>query len=186
MKPSETTDWVTVQTRLLRDPELRARFRRDPAGLARDMGLGPTDAELLARLCPDQLDAQARTLVDKRLHEAFQLLPGTVANLGSGARSLFISHALRYWPEGHQRHTLDALEFCNTLPNEFQDFIDQREINRLRFRIAPSQMRVHWISRRSLSGSRFLGIHVLFQRRRQLRQLQFGIALPEFPTRTKH
>lgn len=179
MKTPAPIDWVTAQTRLLRDPQLRAQFRRDPAKLARDMSLAPTDAALLAQLCPDQLDAQARALIDKRMHEAFQLLPRTVANLGSATRSLFISHALRFWPEGHQRHASDALEFCRSLPPEFRRFVDQGEVNRLRFRLAPAAVRFHWITRIGRSGARFLGVHVLFQLRRRLRQFQFGIALPE-------
>ena len=179
MTESESMDWVTAQTRLLRSPKLRAQFRRDPVALGQAFNLSPANQQLLARLCPDQLDAQARTLIDKRMHEAFQLLPQTVANLAGDARSLFVSHALQYWPEGHQRHTADALQFCESLPSPFQRLVDQREVNRLRFRLTPAPIRIHWISRKAKHGSGFLGFHVLFLLSRRLRQFQLGIALPE-------
>lgn len=179
MTESESMDWVTAQTRLLRSPKLRAQFRRDPVALGQAFDLSPENQQLLARLCPDQLDAQARTLIDKRMHEAFQLLPQTVANLAANARSLFVSHALQYWPDGHQRHTADALAFCESLPSDSRNSVDPYEVNRLRFRLTPTPVRIHWIARRTKQGSGFLGFHVLFLLSRRLRQFQLGIALPE-------
>ena len=115
MTTDHTIDWVTAQTMLLTDRGLRDSFRLHPETVARELKVGRSEVKWFVLLNPDQLEAQAHTLLQKRFHEVGKLLPGTFAALAEEAWGLFADYSTTYWPEGHRRHLLDAAQFAQHL-----------------------------------------------------------------------
>ena len=68
-----TSDFTTVLARLLSDGPLRDRFHRDHDETIATLNVSAGDGDLLRRLDAEHLDAQARTLLDKRLAEVRRL-----------------------------------------------------------------------------------------------------------------
>ena len=104
-------DWVTTQAQLLTDSCLRESFRKDPIAVATQLNIRPSEQLLFVELDADQLEAQAATLVNKRLHEVHGLMPRTFRALGVKAQPYFLSYSTTFWPKGHHRHLVDAVRF---------------------------------------------------------------------------
>lgn len=105
---------------LLSDSVLRARFISNPHCVAQELELSPLDTAVLSALDPAGLEAQAQALLNKRRREASRLVPQTWRLLGTAlAATAFAAYAARgVWPEGHQRHTRDAVGFMRWLMQE--------------------------------------------------------------------
>lgn len=108
-------DFTTALARLLRDVELRRRFRVDPHATANELCSEASARAALLEVDVDQLDEQAEGLVRKRFAEVAELLPRSVARLRGTALPLFKEHAASFWPEGHRRHIEDAAGFARYL-----------------------------------------------------------------------
>ena len=178
VQPASPLDWVTAQTRLLVDPNLRAQFRSNPEQVARDLALSPVQSALFVRLSPAQLDSQARALIDKRYHETRKLLPRTAELMGKAMRPAFIEHALDYWPTGHQRHLHDACKFARSLQIERPEFVFLPEVNWLQHLASPARLRLRCVRFRSPDRKSFFGVQTLIRFAGKPRQFLFGLAMP--------
>ena len=112
------------------------QFRESPRSVAEQLGLTEEDARILEDLDFGQLDQQAQTLVGKRRHEVFRMLPKTVAKLGEDAREAFDFFAEGFWPESHLRHVEDALGFARFIHENKLCKCNAAEINHLRMRLS--------------------------------------------------
>jgi hypothetical protein len=159
--PAELT---TVLGRLLSDPALRAEFRRDPEATARTLDVD------LAGIDPEELEHQARTLVDKRFHEVAALLPRTMEALGPDGARLFREHAEGFWPGGHRRHAEDADAFGRRL--EARRLPRSRwELNRLRFALGGGRWSLGFVSDAWIGGRPRSALQLLFRRRGVVRSV---------------
>jgi len=107
---------------LLRDRELRQRFANDRHSFINEMGVGSDDQAYLMSLNAEQLEEQARSLIRKRRAEVVRFVPKTWSCMGEHANIVFqeyVDHSV--WPEGHRRHLLDALGFCEYLESRQRD-----------------------------------------------------------------
>jgi hypothetical protein len=159
-------EWVQLHTRLLASRDMRSLLRNDRVELARRLHLSATEADAIACLNPDDLDRQARGLVDKRWQEVGKLMPRTVRRLGSEGKSVFEIYADTYWPEGHRRHLLDASAFLVYMRRSRSPSPDAEECARIRFSAGPGRLAVRFhkrIARGSRSGP---GVQFLWRRGR--------------------
>lgn len=159
-------DFVSALGRLLAEGDLRAEFRRDPAGAAARLGLGGEERDALASLAPEGLERQAETLVAKRLHEASKLLPRTFESLGPEAARLFREHAGTSWPSGHDRHRADAVAFGRFLLQRRSRSVCRWEINRLRFAHEGGRWALRWVPDAPAGGRRRAALQILWRGRR--------------------
>jgi hypothetical protein len=109
------TDFASALALLLSSSELRLRLRMDPAALAAELALDPAVQAQLAGLSLDGLEAQARILLAKRRSEVARIAARSWKRLGAAASASFAEYAESNWPEGHLRHSLDALGFLRWL-----------------------------------------------------------------------
>jgi hypothetical protein len=157
-------DWVTLHARLLASRELRRLLRQDQAGLARWLDWPPNELQTFARLNPDDLDRQARGLVEKRWHEVRRLIPRTVRRLGPEGKQLFEIYADTHWPEGHRRHLLDARMFLEQLRQNDNQLPDAAEAARIRFSANACPLAIHFHKRLGCGVRSGPGIQVLWRR----------------------
>jgi len=140
LTPLELT---TALARLLADAELRSAFIGDPVDVADRLPIRDADRDAFLSLNIEELQRQAMTLIDKRLHEVGRIIPRTMQRLGCQARSEFVRYANQNWSTGHKRHVDDATAFIRFLmTNGSRDSICRSEHNWLRFGI--SQRRFEW------------------------------------------
>ena len=149
---------------LLTDAQLRTRLGEDPQGLAEALGLAGQDRAALLALDRGGLEAQARTLLSKRLHEVRQLLPRTFAALGPAGNERFLAYAGTCWPTGHQRHLDDALAFAQRLVDEGQPGSCRAELNRLRFLRQGRRWTCHLVPDARARGRARPGLQLLYRR----------------------
>jgi len=142
MTTDHSLDWVSAQTMLLADKRLRASFRTDPVAIARELKIRPPEIALFVAMNPDQLDAQADILVQKRFHEVGKWLPLTFNALGEQAGIEFIAYSATFWPESHRRHLLDAARFARHLKERNCGGLVASEHNWVEFMLRPKKMRV--------------------------------------------
>lgn len=166
-------EFTTILGRLLTDPELRRRFRRDPASAARALDADPSS---LAAIDPDGLDLQAETLLEKRLHEVSKLLPRTVAGLGIRGAPAFREYACAHWPEGHRRHAEDAAAFGSFL-RERGFPLCRSELNRHLFTMGSASWAIHLVADARVGGRSRRAIQLLFRRRGVVRSLAVYLGL---------
>ena len=126
-------DFFEAFARLLTDPTLRARFVADRARTVVSMCIRPGDDAQILALDPVGLVAQAATLVDKRLHEASELIPVTWANLGVSARPMFLSYAEGEWAPDAARPLADAARFARHLASRGDARVHLPELHRMEF-----------------------------------------------------
>jgi hypothetical protein len=113
---SSPVDLVSALGRLLSRAEERRRFTEDRQAWVEALGLADlAERELLLRLEPSELEAQARVLIEKRAGEVAERLPRTRARLGEEFAPLFARFVELDWPRGHLRHLYDALGFLHWL-----------------------------------------------------------------------
>lgn len=160
-------DLTLVLGRLLADADLRALLRRDPSAAAEALDASPDD---LAGLDADDLEAQAETLVGKRLHEVAKLLPR------STTPELFRAHAAAFWPRGHRRHLEDALAFARFLEDRGAPR-SRSEIRRLRFAAGSGRWSAGFVSDAPLGGRTRTALQVLWRSPRgvETRHLYLGL-----------
>lgn len=138
---------VALLARLLSDRQLRSRFRDNASDVARELADDQAGRAFLLSLDHRLLEAQAETLITKRLHEVSQLLPLTWKRLADSAPSVFAAYADEsVWPEGHNRHLFDAEAFACWLSGRQARDLVIAESNRLRFRLNDRRLSVHVFS----------------------------------------
>src|SRR5437868_139204 len=103
-RPMSEISFTTALGRLLADRALRELFTRDRGECMRRLSIDANDAPIFMALDAAQLQAQADTLAQKRLHEVRRLLPMTFARLEDAAAGVFDAYAQDVWPEGHTRY----------------------------------------------------------------------------------
>jgi hypothetical protein len=139
-------DAVEAMGLLLRDRELRQRFAKDRHAVIKELDVASDDHAYLLSLDVEQLEAQADSLIRKRRAEVVRLVPNTWSCLGKSALSSFqeyVDHST--WPQGHRRHLLDSLGFCQ--------FLEERK------RLGYLKSEHHWIG--FLASDRFCSIRVV-------------------------
>ena len=114
-------DAVEAMGLLLRDRALRQRFAEDRHAVIKELGVVSDDHDCLLSLDVEQLEAQAESLIRKRRAEVVRFLPNTWSCLGTQALCSFHEYVDdSHWPQGHRRHLLDALGFCQFLEERKQ------------------------------------------------------------------
>ena len=140
-------DLTAALADLLSDPALRRAYADDPAAVARQLGVGDADRPAFLVLDRQGLEAQANSLVNKRLHEVTGLLPVTFTRLGAEAGRLFRAYADTQWPEGHTRHVTDAVSFCQYLKIiGLSDKVCGLELQWLTFRLSKRRISITWVN----------------------------------------
>ena len=134
------------------------------------MGLSTADVRRLSAIPPEQLDSQAAGLIRKRYHEAARLIPETMSRLGSRSVELFAGFAEGFWPDGHRRHEIDAMEFCRHLAEAGLCATARFEANALRFVIGSRRFAVHFV--RTPGESRRWTWQCLVRRKTGIRQFR--------------
>lgn len=158
-------DLTAALAQLFTDSELRERFRRDPEAVAELLELESESRPTFCNLNADELERQADCLISKRCHEVSQILPQTWERLGwQEARQLFYQFAATFWPEGHQRHFLDALAFCVFLKRRKISGLVKSEWNWLRFCQSDGRLRIHFVRDLIINGHPYFGLQFFYRR----------------------
>lgn len=180
-RDGEPIDWSAALARLLYDAEMRDAFRQDRASVVRRMNLRRADAALAEQIDPDQLEAQARTLLVKRRYEVSLLLPRTFEALADQAAELFEAYAGECPPGPNLPHPTDALRFGAYLRRRGVRALDRLELNRVRFVERGARCRVHPVHippDASRSRPRQCGLQLLMRFRGRCVQRRIGLVLP--------
>lgn len=112
-----------------------------------EWNMSSSDRACLLALNHEDLAQQADGLISKRFYEVRQFIPMTLKALPMRGRKLFFKFADDYWPEGHQRHLLDALGFARFLEQEGGDVSPNRfEQNWLSFLISERKWSFHLLN----------------------------------------
>ena len=106
--------------RLYTDAALRERFRDDPVGVGRELGLSDEEARELARLPAQKVDSFADSLRAKRFLEVSKLLPMTNRVLGPEFAEHFKAYAATHAPAGIKKHLGDACAFASYLEKQIR------------------------------------------------------------------
>jgi hypothetical protein len=163
-------------SRLLSDAKVRAEFRVDPSAGVRRLGL-PPECSLLD---PDQLEAQAQTLLVKRVSAVKKLLPDTFETHGLVAFERFFEFAQQFWPAGDRKHPVDAAAFAGFLSARgLKVFGTER--NRAEFLASGARMRVRLVADAPLLGQRRPAVQILLRTRIGFRELAiyWAISVPK-------
>lgn len=105
-----------ILSRLYADASFREEFFADRNSFYASNSI--TDPELhtfLDELKKEQVDFFAKSLLAKRRHAVFGLLPGTFFLLGQNAAERFNEFAQTFLPSGIHKHHADAIAFCSYL-----------------------------------------------------------------------
>ena len=162
-KSMPATDFISVFGRLLREGALRDAFAADPRAVADNMGLGESDHLALLRLCPNDLEFQARVLINKRFDTVRKMLPETCVLLGENARPAFHRYAREYWPSIENQTVDDADKFCAFLDRQFPVGFRKAEWNRVRFARSGARLALHWVRRTSPGNASCPAVQILFR-----------------------
>lgn len=103
---------------LLSDLKEREQFMGDAKAWSASHVVDANAMIALSQLDHSELREQARLLIGKRRSEVAKHIPKTVKYLGPSFVDLFHRHSIRFWPEGHLRHLVDAQCFLDSLPPE--------------------------------------------------------------------
>ena len=137
------TDETTLLSSLLTDARMREALRSSSQTFITKHALNDSLSAFVLSLDLDQLDKQAECLIQKRFSEVKMLLPRTIAQLGKEAWCRFSEYATRYWPRGHRRHLLDAVQFGNYCFARSQPF-DRCEWSCLQFLLGSNRFSLQW------------------------------------------
>jgi len=170
-------EWVQLHARLLASREMRSLLRHDRVELARRLRLCASETDAIECLNPDDLDRQARGLVDKRWREVGKLMPRTVRRLGSEGKNVFEIYAETYWPEGHRRHLLDASAFLVYLQRNGSPSPDAEECARIHFAAGSGRLAIRFYKRLGGGYRSVLGVQFLWRRGRVFEHFLY-LALP--------
>jgi hypothetical protein len=164
---------TTALTRLLSDTQLRSAYGIDRYRVAREMSIAQCDFEAFVALDMRDLEQQAQCLIDKRYYEVARLLPQTVKRLGSDAQHLFVKHA-SFWPVGHRRHLIDAIEYCRYVNSRHPEKIVQAELTWLRFQVSNRWLAIYRIVDVDSHGKKNKSVHLFVRMRNgEVRRLKF-------------
>lgn len=155
-----STDLVTAIGRLLSARHLREAYVQDPYALADKLEVDNDHRADFVMLNIEQLEAQAKTLLSKRFHEVHKLLPKTTCLLVGHAQEYFFDYAEQSWPEGSNRHRLDAEAFIDYLKRIKVNFC-QEELNRLRFYSENKAFSVYFLKSIKIRGRLRRSIQVI-------------------------
>jgi len=170
-------EWVQIHAALLASREMRSLLRHDRVELARRLRLRATETDAIAWLNPDDLDRQARGLVDKRWQKVGKLMPRTVRRLGWEGESIFEIYADTYWPDGHRRHLLDASAFLVYLRRLGNLSPDAEECARIHFSAGSGRVAIRFCKRLGRGSRSGPGVQFLWRRGRVFERFLF-LALP--------
>jgi hypothetical protein len=126
----------------------------------------------LERLDVFQLERQAELLQNKRLHEIRHLAPRTLKCLNDRAGELFEKTVAASFPIGSDRHWIDAQQFLKSLQH-LGESIDQREINRIDFRLSGKRVCFRILTPTTHHG---WGGHLLFRYKGDLKQCGYCLS----------
>ncbi len=154
---------TTALSLLLAQTALRDAYRQDPEALARRLEVGAPDLPSFLSLDLQGLEAQARSLKSKRFHEISSFLPRTMVLLGVSASQEFFAFAEDFWPKGHKRHLLDAINFCEHLRSLGNHRIAAEEFNRVRFLYKKSRITFHFVKDYPYRDRTCPAVQVLFR-----------------------
>ncbi len=154
-------DLTTALGRLLTDPALRSEFFQNRAATLETLGLDPAAAGVLQQIDETTFERQAQGLIDKRFHEVMKMLPMTLRLLGEDASRTFQEYAGAFWPDGHRRHLIDAVEFCRYLRDQKRGPVCRPEQNTVEFRLSQRRFRIHLVTDYYVHDKRRLAIQVL-------------------------
>ena len=151
-------------TRLLSDADLRDVYRRDGLEAASELSLSADDLSAFLSLDPSEVDRQAQGLISKRFYEVSRLIPQTLHSVGDASRRHFHEYATQFWPMGHQRHLIDAVEYCGYLKdNNLSLVICRSELNWLRFSVSRTTCSIHFVADLVVHGKRRRAIQLFFR-----------------------
>src|SRR5579872_6024806 len=141
-------DFISGLGRWLREGPLRDAFAANPRAVADKLGLEEGDHLALLQLRPNDLEFQARVLINKRFDTIRKILPETCVLLGENARSAFHRYAREYWPSVKNQGVDDADKFCAFLNKRFPGVLCKAEWNRVRFARSNTKLVLHWVRHR--------------------------------------
>lgn len=167
-------DLPTILARLLRDGELRDKFRRAPTTALASFALSEEDQQALLALSPEDLEFQSRILRRKRFDLVRQLIPKTCSHLDEQGWLPFADYSRYQWPKGHEQ---DAVAFLAYLTNLSLLPKEPAERNLLRFLSGSSKLALYLVSVADRRGRARIRLQILYRRRKNWRQvhLYFGL-----------
>ncbi len=168
---------VNVLARLLADPALRRRFESSRESVLNELGLDEQEAQALCQLDLATLNRQAESLIRKRHAEVARLLPATWKQGGDEIVTAFADYARQApWPEGHQRHWLDAASFCRYLNSRDASPVVVSEQHWINFVVGDKHREVRTFREAARDGSTALVLLFMTRDRRNIpRRVSFRI-----------
>ncbi|MDH5355962.1 MAG: hypothetical protein OEY09_16080 [Gammaproteobacteria bacterium] len=165
-------DFITALGKLLSSSRLRELYKSDTESLANKFNINEAERSSFINLDITKIEAQAKTLLSKRFHEVVKILPGTTALLGELAHQQFINYSESFWPEGVDRHLLDATSFIQYLKRNHICFC-KAEYNKVKFNLKRKKLSIHYLSSVEINGRARKAIQVIYQKSRSLNELYF-------------
>lgn len=162
----EQCDFTSALAQVLTKPGLLETFLADPETAADLINMIPGDRALFVSMPCEQIRRQAQLLVTKRMRAVFEQMPLTIKSLGPAAAERFHSFASHSWPQGHRRHSIDALRFCLYL-RQHKLPCNQSEYNRIHFHCTGKRVRVCLARDAVVNGNMRYALQVLFRLRGQ-------------------
>lgn len=169
-------DLITALGQLLTNPSLRRLFRHDPVLTANHVKLRHEDLVLFVALDPDGMEAQAETLMKKRLRAVRSILPELFENNDEVIAQHFFAYAETVWPNGHTRHQQDAIHFAHYLLTK-ETILSKAEQNRIRFLVHRKRLGVHFVKRMMIRGRSRSVIQIFYRSCNKTNELRMYLAL---------
>lgn len=169
--------FVDALAHLLTDGQMRRAFCTDRETVLERLAVRTEDRDALRVLDCADLEAQAQTLLVKRMHEAAALCPRTWRRLESEARPLFLSYAEREWSADLARPIADAARFCRTLRSAQDSRLNRAELQRLELLASEKRWSMRVVQIATETGRETPALSVLFRGRSGLRgiAMHFGL-----------
>ena len=112
-------DQQDLLARLYTDNTFRSDFLTTPSRFAKNVGISPEEATVLASVAAGEVEWFAESLVSKRLREVRKLLPMTGKVMGSNEFDRrFREFSGVFSPTGVKKHLEDSLAFSEALVND--------------------------------------------------------------------
>jgi len=168
-------DFTTALARLLSNSTLRKRFFLNPDAIITEFSLSKNDRDNLLSLSFNEIEIQATTLLNKRLHEVQKMIPATFAYDKLLLTGEFFNYAQNYWPTGYNKHSLDAVHFCQYLKLKKLPF-SAAEVNRLKFSSKQHHFAVYFHKKLPVCGHYHLALQIMYRFRVKQKELQLYLA----------
>lgn len=169
------TDFTTALSRLLSNATLRKIFFLNPEDVITEFSLSTKDQNSLLSLSFDELEIQASTLLNKRLHEVQKMIPATFAYDKLLLSSEFFNYAQNYWPTGYNKHSLDAVHFCQYLKLNKLAF-NASELNRLKFLSKQRHFAVYFHKKLQVNDHQHFALQIMYRFKVKQKELQLYFA----------